>query len=108
MADLRALYERHGHHDVITYLQSGNVVSRASARRAAAVEESIRAVITSDLGLDVAVLVRTPAELRRVLDGNPFLRRKQAADVKALHVTFLADRPRTPLVRALDLSLIHI
>ena len=37
MADLRALYEAHGHHDVTTYVQSGNVVSRTSTRSAAAV-----------------------------------------------------------------------
>ena len=37
MADLRALYERSGHDEVITYVQSGNVVSSTPARSARAV-----------------------------------------------------------------------
>jgi uncharacterized protein (DUF1697 family) len=99
MADLRALYEAHGHHDVTTYVQSGNVISRSSARTAAAVARAMQRAIADDLGLDVTVLVRTPAELRRVLEGNPFL--GQDSDVTKLHVTFLAE-PAAARVTALD------
>src|SRR5206468_3035163 len=101
MSDLRALYERHGHADVVTYVQSGNVVSRTSARSAAAVERTISEAIADDLGLDVEILVRTPKELRSVLSRNPFLRRGRP-DLKTLHVTFLATRPEAALVGALD------
>ena len=66
MADLRALYERHGHDDVTTYVQSGNVVSRTTTRSARTVETDIERAIADDLGLDVTVLVRTPARARRV------------------------------------------
>ena len=101
MTDLRALYEQHGHADVVTYVQSGNVVSRTSARSAAGVERTISAAIADEFGLDVEVLVRTPKELRSVLDRTPFLQRGRA-DPKTLHVTFLASRPDAPLVDALD------
>jgi len=96
MADLRALYEAHGHHDVSTYVQSGNVVSSTSTRSAAAVERAI----ADDLGLDVAVLVRTPADLARVLAGSPFVSR--SADTTKLHVTFLAGSATPATVDALD------
>ncbi len=100
MDDLRALYEAHGHHDVTTYVQSGNVISRSSARTTAAVARAMRRAIADDLGLDVTVLVRTPAELRRVLEGNPFL--GHGTDVTKLHVTFLAEPAAAARVTALD------
>jgi uncharacterized protein (DUF1697 family) len=99
MADLRDLYERHGHTDVTTYVQSGNVVSQSTSRRAREVERAIGGAIADDLGLDVAVLVRTPAQLDRVLDGNWFL---PSGDPKLLHVTFLATSPGRSRVSALD------
>jgi uncharacterized protein (DUF1697 family) len=101
MTDLRAVYEQLGHADVVTHVQSGNVVSRASTRSAAAVERTISAAIGDELGLDVEVLVRTPKELRSVLRNNPFLRQGRP-DPKTLHVTFLASRPVAALVAALD------
>jgi uncharacterized protein (DUF1697 family) len=100
MADLRDLFERHGHADVATYVQSGNVVSRSSARSTGAVERSISAAIAQDFGLDVAVLVRTPAQLEQVLVGNRFL--AAGGDPKFLHVTFLATPPTPGRVVALD------
>jgi uncharacterized protein (DUF1697 family) len=102
MSDLRALYEELGHDDVVTYVQSGNVVSRGSTRSAGAVERAVSAAIADDLGLQVDVLVRTPRELRGVLDGNPFLRGRSRPDVKTLHVTFLATPPASSLVNQLD------
>jgi len=103
MTDLRALYEQHGHTDVVTYVQSGNVVSCTGTRSAAAVEQTISAAIADELRLDVDVLVRTPKELRSVLNRNPFLKRGRR-DLKTLHVTFLSRRPRAALVGALDES----
>lgn len=100
MADLRALYEAHGHHDVVTYVQSGNVVSRTNTRNAAAVARAIEQAIADDLGLDVNVLVRTPADLAKVVRANPFP--GQGADVSKLHVTFLTEPAPAAKVAALD------
>jgi uncharacterized protein (DUF1697 family) len=102
MTDLRALFERLGHDDVVTYAQSGNVVSRAATRSAAAVERAVHAAIAANLGLDVDVIVRTPAQLRMVLDANPFLSGRGRTDPKTLHVTFLATKPPARLARELD------
>jgi uncharacterized protein (DUF1697 family) len=100
MADLRALYEAHGHHDVSTYVQSGNVVSHSSVRGAATVARAIERAITDDLGLDVTVFVRTPAQLATLVGANPLA--GDRADPTKLHVTFLASRPARAKVAALD------
>ena len=85
---------------MVTYVQSGNVVSRVGTRSARAVERSLVAAVVTDLGLDVAVLVRTPTELRRVLEHNPFV--VGGADPTKLHVTFLASEAPRATTAALD------
>ena len=103
MAALRGLYEQLGHDDVVTYVQSGNVVSHTGARAAGAVERAVSTAIAAEFGFEVHVLVRTPDQLRTVLDGNPFLRsRGSRPDPKSLHVTFLARAPKAAMVRELD------
>src|SRR6186997_1339114 len=72
MADLAALLTGLGLEDVRTYIASGNVVFRApSGGRALA--SRIERAIEEATGLDVAVLLRTPAELAKVVERNPFL-----------------------------------
>src|SRR5262249_47690889 len=87
-----------GYTDVVTYIQSGNVVFRSGARSAAAVERAMVASIEGELGLQVAVLVRTRDELERVARSNPFPR----AEANRLHVAFLATKPSAARVRALE------
>ena len=99
MADLRTLFGALGFEDVSTYVQSGNVVFRgrgAAADVTAAIEDRIR----SELGLDVTVLVRTGAQLAKLVDANPFAGRD--VDPATLHVTFLAEKPASARVRGLD------
>lgn len=96
MADLRDLLETIGAEDVTTYVQSGNVVFRSASRSAETLERAIEKRIKADLGLEVAVLVRTKAQLAALVDGNPF------GDPKTVHVTFLAEKPAAARVRKLD------
>ena len=99
MAELQALVEGLGHADVITYIQSGNVVFTSAAKNAMGLAPAIEQRIKRDFDLDVGVVVRTKAELGKVLAGNPFVR--AGADLSKLHVTFLANKPDAALVRAL-------
>jgi uncharacterized protein (DUF1697 family) len=85
MADLRRLFEDLGYTDVATYVQSGNVIYRSP--KAKGHEAAIGNAIASTFGIDVTVLIRTGAQLKAVLAGNPF----PTADVKQLHVTFLGN-----------------
>jgi uncharacterized protein (DUF1697 family) len=90
MPALTTLFEGLGHTDVKTYVQSGNVVF-SSSQRSAALERGIHKAIQDELGLDIAVMVRTAAELATLVGGNPYLDRQD--DPLKLHVTFLAAEP---------------
>jgi uncharacterized protein (DUF1697 family) len=99
MADLRALFEALGHEDVATYVQSGNVVFKARGD-AASVNRAIERRIKRELGLDVAVVLRSKAQLARIAAGNPFAGKER--EPTRLHVTFLAETPPRAAVRELN------
>jgi uncharacterized protein (DUF1697 family) len=98
MADLRALLAGHGYEDVRTHLQSGNLVltSSVSADRLA---RKLERELEAGLGFDVEVIVRTRAELARVVARNPL--GDVAKDPSRYLVTFLAAKPAAKLVRDL-------
>jgi len=96
MAELRALLEDIGAEDVTTYVQSGNAVFRSALARDDLVRK-IEREISARFGLEVTVVLRTKAELARLVAANPFAERE--SDPTKLHVTFLAaapDRRRLP------------
>jgi uncharacterized protein (DUF1697 family) len=71
MPQLRALATELGYGDVATYIASGNLIV-STAKPAATVERELTAAIEETFGHHVDVTVRTPAELTRVLDENPY------------------------------------
>jgi uncharacterized protein (DUF1697 family) len=100
MADLRTVFTALGGGDVQTYLQSGNVVFESPGANRAQLIQAIEEQISRDLGIDVTVLLRTRAQLAKVLAGNPFA--NSGAEAGKLHVTFLAGKPDRARVRELD------
>ncbi len=71
MAELKALAEGLGFAEVSTYIQSGNLIFRDSGDPAE-IAARLDAALGDRLGKAPGVFLRTPAELRAVLDGNPF------------------------------------
>lgn len=95
MTDLARLVEGLGGRDVRTYLQSGNVVYAGPKRVALELE----AALLAELGVRSPVLVRSGAELARVVVGKPF-----PAEGKAVSVTFLAAPPDAKALAPIDPS----
>jgi uncharacterized protein (DUF1697 family) len=90
MADLRKLIGDLGFTDVATLLQSGNVVFTATGK-AAQIERKLESALDSELGMSVRCLVRTAAEMRAVVDGNPL------ADIATDNSRFLVTFLSTPI-----------
>jgi uncharacterized protein (DUF1697 family) len=70
MADLRAAFEAAGYCEVATYIQSGNVLFATDAP-SAALEADIEALLEDRFGLPLPVVVRSHAQLRRVVAKAP-------------------------------------
>jgi uncharacterized protein (DUF1697 family) len=99
MERVREIWLELGFKNVRTYVQSGNVVFEGDGKPAgwlAAIEQRF----LGETRLPVSVIVRTPAELRRIVSGNPFLK-DPGIDVSKLHVTFLSGAPQQQTVKAL-------
>lgn len=99
MPALREALEEAGYEDVATYVQSGNVVlsSRRSAKR---VQSDVGRLLADRFDLDVAVLVRTRAELARVVERNPL--GKVATNPRHYQVTFLESAPSAEVLSKLE------
>jgi uncharacterized protein (DUF1697 family) len=61
-----------GFSDVRTYVQSGNIVVRSSLSSADEVGAAVRKVVAERFDVDTPVIVRTGAQLAKVLAWNPF------------------------------------
>ena len=71
MPALRAMTEEFGYTDVATYINSGNLIFR-TAKKAATVERALTKAISDTFGLTIDVTMRTDAQLKKVLDDNPY------------------------------------
>ena len=100
MKKLPAALEELALEDVVTYIQSGNVVFRSSRGSRAELTSRLERKLDERFGLDVTVMLRTASELARVVDANPFLPAEQ--DVAKLHVIFLDRRAPMAATAKLD------
>ncbi|OGU11601.1 MAG: hypothetical protein A2X61_16605 [Ignavibacteria bacterium GWB2_35_12] len=91
MADLKALYEELKFKNIITYIQSGNVIFKAEKKLSCTeLSKKIEKKIFDKYNFEVPVIIRTVAEMKKVITTNPFLRKK-GIDTERLYVTFLAE-----------------
>jgi uncharacterized protein (DUF1697 family) len=89
MDRLREVCSELGFKNIKTYVQSGNVVFE-SDRAATSIARLMEKRLANECRLAPSVIVRTPAEMRKVIAGNPFLKEK-GIDPNRLYVTFLAE-----------------
>lgn len=99
MPALREALAEAGFEDVQTYLQSGNVVL-ASRGKPEALRRNVENVLSDEFGLEIAVVVRSGAELAAVVRRNPLA--KVATEPKRYQVTFLDRRLPAQALRELE------
>ncbi len=71
MTDLKAMCGKLGFTNVRTYIASGNVIFESRKSESAA-KKALEAALQKYAGKPVGAMVRTPAELAKVVEGNPF------------------------------------
>ncbi len=93
MADLKVLYQKLGFTNVITYIQSGNVIFEAKKNLSIQeIEEAIKLAIQKKYDYDVPVLVKTVESIKNAVKINPFLKEENVV-IERLYLTFLAEKP---------------
>ena len=82
---LRDAFTRAGGADARTFIQSGNVVFRAAPGEVDAIVAGACRRLRPALGVEPVVMVRSAAEIARLLRQGPFARHGGAGDREALH-----------------------
>lgn len=99
MAGLREVVATLGHGEVVTYIQSGNVVFASSDPAAgdADLADALEAAVSARLGVRPTVVVLSRRDFGKVVRGNPFT---QVLDPKTLHAVFFRTPPSVDGIRA--------
>ena len=100
MKELAEFFAEAGCGNVVTYVQSGNIVFSATTRLAAQLPELIITEIGNHFGHRPPIILRTAKQLADVISNNPFL--QVGASEETLHVLFLADSPGAREIANLD------
>ncbi len=92
MDELKDVHESLGFKDVFPYIQSGNVVFKSDDADVTRLQEQIEDGFEKRFGFHVQVIVRTSADLREIIDKNPF-QGQPGKESKWVVVLFLATHP---------------
>jgi uncharacterized protein (DUF1697 family) len=97
MTDLAKIFVAAGATEVSTYIQSGNVLFRATAAVAKQLPAAVEAAIAKRHKLQIPIVMRTAAELAAVVAANP-----HRAPLERIYVAFLAAAPAAERIALLD------
>jgi len=100
MAELKVLFEGLGFKDVVTYIQSGNIIFKSEEKNTKVLENLIHRMLLNDFGFDVTVIVITPEEIQYAASHNPFEKDK-TKDPKKFYVVFLQAIPQAANIEKL-------
>jgi len=93
MADLKALFSKLGFSNIITYIQSGNVVFESDKdEKNIKLASQIETAIQEHFKLDVPVMIKKTNEWKQIISDNPFLNDKNIG-IERLHLTLLDGIP---------------
>jgi uncharacterized protein (DUF1697 family) len=81
-----------GYKEIITYIQSGNVVFDSNEESIQKLQESVKDEIKNTFGHEVPVLILRSEKFINIFNQNPFIA-DPSKEISLLHVTFLSSIP---------------
>lgn len=93
MEYLRQVFEVLGLSNVETFIASGNVIFDSKSKNTKALEKKIENCLQETLGYPVATFVRSLTQLAEIANYKPFSAAQLAAEVHAIYIAFLAEKP---------------
>jgi uncharacterized protein (DUF1697 family) len=103
MNELKGLHEALGFRDVVTYIQSGNVVFSSDETDPAQLAKQIEEAFAQKFGFRSQVIVRTAIELEETIANNPF-QHSPEKESKSVLVVLLATRLESSALEGLKHS----
>lgn len=97
MIELRKALQRVGFTNVRTYIQSGNVVLQSNSDPSS-IQKQVHDVIAQEIGADISIIARTPEQIKRILECNPF----RLEDSARTYFSMLEFPPAESLVEELQ------
>ena len=101
MTTLIKLFELLDFKNVLTYIQSGNVIFNCDTTDTMKLTNQIENSISETFGFLVKVIIRTDDELRTIATNNPFIKDPNI-ELNKLYVTFMSDTPDRASISFLD------
>ena len=101
MEELRAHFEIPGFKNIVTYIQSGNVLFDTKETDESKLRNKIEKQLTLKLGYDVPAIIRSINDIGNTIKNNPFPK-PIADDKRKLYVTLLSGTPEASLHKTLD------
>ena len=71
MAELRSCFEAEGFRDVVTYIQSGNVIFRSASSGPGVLTARIEEMLATSFGYRAKITLRSRDQMRAVVEGAP-------------------------------------
>jgi len=93
MLDLKSLYESLGFNNVVTYIQSGNVIFDSSDKNKSSIKQLIEEAVEKKYKFHVSVEIRTKCEFNNIISNSPFGSIDLAEEGTKVLVTFLSTVP---------------
>ncbi|QGY47030.1 DUF1697 domain-containing protein [Maribellus comscasis] len=90
MADLLKEMAKIGFKNIITLLNSGNIIFEADEKKEKKLEKKIAAHLEKAFGFPIPVLIRKADEIRKIIDNKPFKDIEITKNIR-LYITFLAE-----------------
>ena len=97
MKNFQSFLQENGFNNVITYIQSGNIIFKSEINDREIVANRLTELIDEKYGYDVPVIVLTLSDLESLIEYNPFSLETDESPTKVL-VSFFTDLPSQELI----------
>ena len=100
MTDLRKMFAEFGFLDVITYIQSGNVVFNSEVKEPSLIEKTIKQGIREKFSLNIEAIAKSREELSKIIGSTPF-KETNISKGEKIYLTILSKKPSDDLLEKL-------
>ena len=97
MTELKILFQKLSFSEVVSYIQSGNVIFMCNETNILKLEHQIEQSLEKAFGFQVPVMVLTNSKLQTILSENPF-KPFDENDINKIYYVFLKDLPQKAAV----------